>query len=97
MNIDDEEDDNKDSGFYCLGCDDIRLELECIKEQQGCLLFLANIMLMSGGLELAGLTFLYLRPPAGRGAGQHSAGEKQRPGVIHQTSAGSHRGPDTGD
>jgi len=34
MNIDDEEDDNKDSGFYCLGCDDIRLELDCIKEQQ---------------------------------------------------------------
>jgi len=32
--MDDEEDDNKDSGFYCLGCDDIRLELDCIKEQQ---------------------------------------------------------------
>ena len=92
MNVDDEEDDNKDSGFYCLGCDDIRLELDCIKEQQGCLLFLPNIR-----LDLAGLTFLYLRPPAGRGAGQHSAGEKQRPGVNHQTSPGSHRGPDTGD
>ena len=52
---------------------------------------------MSGGLDLAALTFLYLRPPAGRGAGQHSAGEKQGPGVNHQTSAGSHRGPDTGD
>ena len=96
MNIDDEEDDNKDSGFYCLGCDDIRLELECIKEQQGCLLFLPNIRLMQGLAWLV-VTFLLLRPPAGRGAGQHSAGEKQRPGVHHQTSAGSHRGPDTGD
>ena len=47
--------------------------------------------------ELVGLTFLYLRPAAGGRAGQHSAGEKQRPGVHHQTSAGSHRGPDTGD
>ena len=36
MNMDEEEDDNKDSGFYCLGCDDIRLELDCIEEQQGC-------------------------------------------------------------
>ena len=45
MNADDEEDDNQDSGFYCLGCDDIRLELDCIKEQQGCLLFLQNIRL----------------------------------------------------
>ena len=48
MNIDDEEEDNKDSGFYCLGCDDIRLELDCIKEQQGCLLFLANILSGAG-------------------------------------------------
>ena len=47
MNVDDEEDDNQDSGFYCLGCDDIRLELDCIKEQQGwdVFLFLPNIML----------------------------------------------------
>ena len=45
MNVDDEEDDNQDSGFYCLGCDDIRLELDCIKEQQGCVLFLQNIRL----------------------------------------------------
>lgn len=47
MNIDEEEEDNKDSGFYCLGCDDIRLELDCIKEQQGCDLFPANIMTLT--------------------------------------------------
>ena len=32
MNIGDDEDevkdDNKDSGFYCMGCDDFRVELE---------------------------------------------------------------------
>ena len=40
---------------------------------------------------------LSFRPAAGCRAGKHSAGEEQRPGVHHQTSAGSHRGPDTGD
>ena len=39
MNIGDDEDevkdDNKDSGFYCMGCDDFRVELDCIKRQQG--------------------------------------------------------------
>ena len=28
-------DDNKDSGFYCMGCDDFRVELDCISNQQG--------------------------------------------------------------
>ena len=98
MNIDDEEDDNKDSGFYCLGCDDIKLELDCIKEQQGCLPNPSKYQAAwAWHVQLVGLTVLYLRPAAGRRAGQHTAGEKQRPGVHRQTSAGSHRGPDTGD
>ena len=38
QNVDDDDDELKDSGFYCMGCDDFRVELDCINNQQGELL-----------------------------------------------------------